>query len=205
MFWMSDIVRGKTRPPRRLSAAYPGVNLTPRTVLSISPGSSPRLLSSSTSLAAPSPRLQSSTSFGLKDVSGLLRGWGTDTRCRRGGRDDNNSTENDGSDDRQRRSGTDGRISQRKIAAARFLGGRQKQQQDFSAEDRSSSKMSRNIERPSPKTYHITTLHNTAFYVTHDTFIGELFHLKLPNIATILGFSGGTKGDGEVKRNWKPR
>ena len=35
--------------------------------------------------------------------------------------------------------------------------------------------MSRNIERPSPKTYHITTLHNTAFYVTHDTFIGELF------------------------------
>jgi len=47
--------------------------------------------------------------------------------------------------------------------------------------------MSRNIERPSPKTYHITTLHNTAFYVTHDTFIG------------------GTKGDGEVKRNWKPR
>ena len=63
--------------------------------------------------------------------------------------------------------------------------------------------MSRNIERPSPKTYHITTLHNTAFYVTHDTFIGELFPPKI--VKHILGFSGGTKGDGEVKRNWKPR
>merc|ERR1712037_5985 len=87
-------------------------------VLSISPGSSPRLLSSSR--------------FGLKDVSGLLRGCGTDSTCRRGGRDDNNSTENDGSDDRERQSGADRRISRRKIEAERFLVRRYKQQQDES-------------------------------------------------------------------------
>ena len=47
--------------------------------------------------------------------------------------------------------------------------------------------MSRNIERPSPKTYHITTLHNTAFYVTHDTFIGELFLPLIHQTSLMIG------------------
>ena len=188
MFWMSDIVRGKTRP--RSPSAF---RCLPRgqPQSSDSPQHLPGLVTST-------QQQHRHLGFEAAPASGSK----TSVGCCEAGEQTLGAEEEDATTITRQRT-TDQTTERDRVGQTQeFLGGRQKQK-DFSSEDSSSNKMSRNIERPSPKTYHITTLHNTAFYVTHDTFIGELFPPKI--VKHILGFSGGTKGDGEVKRNWKPR